>query len=741
MADRGTYVPDLMRLVQHVALNQSGWWEQAIERLILACAYTTGPCGRDQICENARLAAGAEHPSEQITRGLERLLENGSLVEHDHLIRVSEMVKESLRENEDKIRDREDRVRKKFENAAKDRGLADRAEDLWNTLETQLILPIVRYLGARLYELLTASTDIQRTDIASHMDEFLEEHGQEIREFFFEFIDPSDDDIRTFVLRRLNAQYAIDAAALPRDALDRLADQTVVPSRVRILLDTNFLFSVIDLHDNPGNEDATSLLNLVEQVSSRIQLKLYALPITVEEARTVLRDVMFNLKGFRGQPNLAEAARRTNSLGLAARYFEAASTSGAGLSSDDFFGPYESDLLSVLRRKNVELYNTRLDELRIDQDVIDDVLDQAEFQREHRRRGEKSYDANLHDMVLWHFARRERHPSVSSPLDVTIWVATLDFGLLSFDRHKRRSNRAHPPICLEPASLIQLFQFWVPSSSELDEALVGSIRGPLLLLDFDTESEQVTLRILAQLSRYEGAGDLSPDLAVEILTNTALRDRISKSGSREADDEEIVGEELIETMGRLFEERDAARQSALRLDREASVLPTLREKISREELLRAHADRKRGAAEDALERAEKEISELRDRMPALDERVSELETANRDLHGLIDEAEEQRRDRRRLVRFSAYTLGSMLLTIAGGGIAIGVVIPEPWGWLVAVGASMLIMLFGTELAVRDTYLAGSVFAKRVRSVRKAWWAFVIAVVASLVGGVIGSGDG
>ena len=743
VTDPETHQTDLKRLVQHVALNQSGWWEQAIERLILACAYTTGPSGRNEICESVRHAAGAEGPSEQITRGLERLLEAGSLVEHNHIILLSESMKETLRANDDQTRDSEDRVRSKFENAAKEHGLADRADDLWRTLETDLILPIVRNLGARLYELLTASAEIRRNDIAAHMDDFLESHGHEIRKFFFEFIDPNDDDIRAFVLRRLNAQYAIDAAALPRNALDRLANQIAAPSRVRILLDTNFLFSVIDLHDNPGNDEATSLLHLVEQVSPRIQLQLYALPTTVEEARTVLSDVMFRMRGFRGQPNLAEAARRTNSLGLVGRYFEAVSASGGTLSPDDFFGPYESNLLSVLRSKNVELYNAQLDELHLDQEVIDDVHDQAEFQRQYRQRGEKSYEANLHDMVLWHFAHRERQrqPSVSSPLDVTIWVATLDFGLLSFDRHKRRSNRADPPVCLDPTSLIQLFQFWVPSSSELDAALVGSIRGPLLFLNFDTESEQVTLRILAQLSRYEGAGDLSPDLALEILTNAALRDRITKSESREGHDDEIVGDELLETIDRLYEEREVARESALRLDREASRVPTLREQISREESLRTSAERERNSAEEALERAEKAVLELREMVPTRDERILELETTNRELRSLVDVDNERRHDRRRIIRYAVSTLVSILLTIVGGGIAISRVISGPWGWFAAVGVSILIMLFGTEVSLKGTYLADSRFAKRVSSIRKAWWAFGIAVVASLVGGLMGSGDG
>ena len=177
------------------------------------------------------------------------------------------------------------------------------------------------------------------------------------------------------MLRRLNAQYVADATALPAAALDRLAKQRSVPSRVRLMVDTNFLFSILGLHDNPGNEEANKLLQLVDEVRSRVKLQLYVLPITFDETRNVLSDVAVRLTDFRGQPNLAEAAKRTKSLGLAQRYLEAASQSPTNLSAADFFAPYESDLLTVLRSKSVELYNTSLDELRMDQDVIDDVLE------------------------------------------------------------------------------------------------------------------------------------------------------------------------------------------------------------------------------------------------------------------------------------------------------------------------------------------------------------------------------
>ena len=533
-----------------------------MERLVLACAYTVGPTSRGHLCDAARTSTGVDITSERLTEIVECLLQAGSLIEHQESILVSEVIREELHAYEEKTMASEERVRIKFNQAAQDHGLADRRDELWPVLETEVILPTTRYLGARLYELLASGESVSHLDMSSQIQGIDDRYGDRIRDFFYGFIDPTDHDIRAFVLRRLNAQYAADATALPAAALDRLAKQRSVPSRVRLMVDTNFLFSILGLHDNPGNEEANKLLELVDEVRSRVKLQLYVLPITFDETRNVLSDVAVRLTDFRGQPNLAEAAKRTNSLGLAQRYLEAASQSPTNLSAADFFAPYESDLLTVLRSKSVELYNTSLDELRMDQDVIDDVFELSERQRDHRRRGEKSYESNLHDMVLWHFARRERSPSLTSPLEADIWVVTLDYGLLSFERRKLRSEMGQPVICLEPASIIQLFQFWVPSSTQLDEALVGSIRQPLLFLNFGMESEQVTLRILGQLSRFDGAGDLSPDVALEILTNEALRQRISSSAQNTHSDEVVIGEELLEMIHHLQIERDEAREDA-----------------------------------------------------------------------------------------------------------------------------------------------------------------------------------
>ena len=702
---------DLVHLVQHVALNQSGWWEQAMERLILACAYTGGPCSQDDICEAVRASSGVEVTSERLTRSIASLLDIGALVQLDGNIRVSEAVRTDLGLHEEQTLVSETRVRKKFADLAETHELADSIDELWDTLETQIILPIVRHFGARLYALLTSGNDDARNDLASHVGDFLEETDEQLREFYYDFIDPSDDDIRRFVLRRLNAQYVVDAAALSEEALDKLARQDALPSRIRILLDTNFLFSVMGLHDNPGNEEADKLLQLIEQVSSRVTLQLYVLPITIDEARRVLRNIIFKLTQFRGQPNLAEAAQLTHSLGLAGRYFDAARRSAVRLSAEDFFGPYESDLLSVLRNKSVELYNANLDQLRTDQHVIDDIHDQTEFQQLHRTRGEKPYETNLHDMVLWHFAHRERRSTLTSPLEATIWVVTLDYSLLSFDRFKRKSDRRRPPICLEPAAIIQLFQFWVPSSTELDEALVGSIRQPLLLLDFDIESEQITLRILDQLSRFDGAEDLPPDVAVEILTNQALRERISKTHAEDARDETVVGQQLLAMIKAMRNQRDQAKSAA-------------RDHEERERSVRKGANR-----DLEIERSLRTQSE--DQISIMQTRISELERLKVDF---IRKAE-SRHIAWRVMLSSVIAL----VTLAGTRIALEFAIG---GWLAWVSASMmglLVYCVSIEVTLRNTRVADSRTYGLVVRLRKWWIGFVGAVIASLIAGLISQG--
>ena len=749
MNGRASRASDLTRLVQHVALNESGWWQHAVERVVLACAYTLGPSSARDIRDSVTSLCGLPPNSDRISATIENLIDSGSIVDIDDLLRVSEEMRESLARQEADTQSSEQRVLDRFKDLAQHRGLADRIEELWSVMETEVVLPIIGQMGARLYGLLTAPSEEEDENLEVQIAGLLSQYGDQVRSLLTDFLDPNHQDVRGFVLRRLNAQYVVDAAALPHDALLRLSHLNQRTGRIDLFLDTNFVFSVLGLHDNPEDDVANDLLSLVRELRERVNLKLYVLPDTVQEARLVLREVMFSLGNFRGQANLAEAATRFGTTGLTGRYFEEVKRLRTRLTAEEFFGPYESDLVAILRSKSVELYNTDLAHLRVAPEVVDDLLDQEEYQALNRTRGAKPYDANLHDMVLWHFAKSKRDASVESPLDIKAWVVTLDYGLISFDRHKRRSasrprGTFEAPICLDPSSLIQLFQFWVPSSTELEEALVGSVRKPLLFLNFDVESEKVTLRILAQLSRFEGSEGLNPDVVSEILAKSALRDRLSGTSGDDEDDEHIVREEMIEVVQQLGDEleglrtghaHDRARITQLEHRTAAAEAST---ELDEERAARQQVEDAR--AEEAIYRhnLEEQYRSLLNASSSMGERLDALEHTNHDLQQEIDA---QQRRIRKATNWRTGTVASVSALLASGILlASGLVLDELFrpdlGWIAGVCGAALILLVGGDLAIRETDVAQSSWAKHLRRLTRWWWTFLFAIAASLIAGVI-----
>ncbi|HXG70826.1 MAG TPA: hypothetical protein VNJ04_09480, partial [Gemmatimonadaceae bacterium] len=60
-------------------------------------------------------------------------------------------------------------------------------------------------------------------------------------------------------------------------------------------------------------------------------------------------------------------------------------------------------------------------------------------------------------------------------LDASFWIATVDYRFLNFDSRKRRPKRDPIPICVHPTVLIQMLQFWLPRTAELEAALFESL--------------------------------------------------------------------------------------------------------------------------------------------------------------------------------------------------------------------------------------------------------------------------
>lgn len=566
-------------------------------------------------------------------------------------------------------------------------------------------------------------------------------YGSAIRPALFSFLDPRDPVVREFMLRRLCGGFFRQAIALDSNVLEELGRSITALKPTRVFVDTNFLFSLLGLHDNPGNDTARDLKQLLDSLSGPMAIQLYVLPITVDEATRTLREVSAGLRGIRATQSMASVANRLVSAGLASAYFTAAGKDRSGtLTPESFFGPYEQNLPAVLEERGIRVLSTDLESLRRDQQVIDDVHDLIDFQKQRRRQGPKSYEANLHDSVLWNYIKRNRPPSIDSPADATLWICTLDYGLIAFDRRKQHGRRKMP-ICLLPSALIQLIQFWAPRSEALDAALVGAMREPLLFLDFDRESERVTSTILAALSRFENVGDMSPELMYKILTNDALRERIGADQERSSSqDVEYIREALIDETESIKRERDR-----LLSERETLTAQSNAQVGEKDEEL-ALLTKRLGDAERTKADLQRDIEELKvefrehDRQQdaeydRLKEEHEALETDVRSERTAREKAVAKRQDRARLLVLAVSSLLLIFAIAIGAAIGISREVKYAWvAWVLALFAGLCAWLVLVEQVVaRSRSFSNARGHRSIRWLRDRFGRILIALIVSVLG--------
>ena len=700
----------LIPLVHHVQLNKLGWWRRAVQELIVACAFTLGPSSERDIRDQITELCGASPNAALITAAIQQLMNDKQLLLFNDKYHLSEDLRNTIAQRRKEILDSELELLHVFKAQAQRSGLADHAEQLWVELETKVVSPMAQHLGARLYHILAILPQSATTSFEQHVAEYMSDQPPEIRSFIIRFLDPRDTAIRQFVLRRLNARYAVDAAGLPQDTLDRLMRDSQRVASVNLFLDTNVVLSMLDLRDHHENETVKELQRLFASLPSHMAVHLYILPATVYETTQVLTSELSQLEHFRGQPNLARAAV-PHSSGILRRYFEKAAASANWLLPEEYFRPYLSGLHLILRQQGISVFDFDLSDLHTHPEVIEDINYLADIQDQYRPGGAKRYPANRHDAVLWHFTRSKRTNVDDLPLEVNNWLVTLDYGLIRFDQHKRAQSLQDVPVCLEPSSLIQLLQFWVPSSVELNEALVGSVREPLLLLKFDEPSQEVSIRMLNLLSVYEDAIGFPTDLVAQILANDALRERLTELKNDPIREEQLIRDAMMQE----YNEQVVAKQTEIERAREAAA-------AAEGQIAQERADR--------MKMEDKLVEQSRN----LEEKDAEIERLWQEVHQIKQERRDRAAYRRQNYRMGVALALTVILSIVPlyAGALLTQWLSTFGRWFVSVGIAWLVLMSGLELAARGTRFENTRAIEQVSKLNRRWVAYLGILALSVI---------
>lgn len=733
---------EVTALVHHVELHRSGWWDKGVQRLVVAAVWLSDHTpSAEEIQTTLQRDFSLQLNGEKLNTALSALEKQNLLVLlPDGSYRIPdnqrEIFEREIEESEEVAAD----ARDCFINLI--RGMCDKLDpqESWHVFESQFLAPLIKEVGSNAYHLIAGKKMVVDKGL---VDQFLKQFDpafhRNLRELVTAFIDPKKDEVRSYISRMLHARFCVEASGLSETIIDKINTTVGKQIQYRVFVDTNFLFSRLDLHDNPSNSAARELQELITQLKSNLKIQLYIIPATVHEAKSSIASAKFNLSGIPAGTNFSQAALKDGFSGMAKRFLEERLRRGGALSADDWFDPYLKDFITIARGKNIEFFNEDLSKYSTRQDVVDDlnlVLD-AEKRRAVSRR--KSYDKVAHDMTLWHFVNDMRPAHIESPIDARDWVLTVDFRLIGFDEHKKKKSESKIPLCLHPTSLIQLLQFWVPRTKEFEEAMLGSMRLPFLFQEFDIEAERTSLRIIKGLGRFEGCEDIPEQTITRILLNNGLRSRLKAEHPLEAEEEiALIRDALVEE---LKSRAALVEELQLRAEEEAKINLQLQETVQVREAALSSLDTEVQRKNEEVEKLKRQIAEEEARSSAASEKLSAQSTEVSDLKSRLEILEESKEQQSAL--FQYYVILAFIIIISAAGVwQIDRLLPkvaDVVGIVPMKGLSaVIIFVIGhllLELSVGDNPRMSTLWpfkqTKRFRS-----WLWTIVVVGSISGVVI-----
>lgn len=279
MSTSGKLLPtELAALVHHVELNRAGWWDKAVHRLVLAAVWLSEKPPTileiQEIMKNEFCLTLNDTKVRTATAALES---QNILVKLDGpAFRIPEGKRATF---EAEINDAESAtVKAKIYFGELVAELCPRLQsaDTWQTFEADFLAPLIKEVGANAYNLIAGQQlTVDKKLVQRFLRRFDEKLHTALSALVSRFLEPKNDAVRTYVSRLLHATFCVEASGLPEHVIQKLNTSSGRQISFRIFVDTNFLFSILELHENPSNAAASELLDLIATLRGNPKVTLF----------------------------------------------------------------------------------------------------------------------------------------------------------------------------------------------------------------------------------------------------------------------------------------------------------------------------------------------------------------------------------------------------------------------------------------------------------------------------------
>ena len=318
---------------------------------------------------------------------------------------------------------------------------------------------------------------------------------------------------------------------------------------VSIFLDTNFVFGLLRLHDNPLNQVSEELVEAIRE--HQFPFKLFYHERTLREFQSAIRNIRDRMLTYSWTQELSRAATHLNSLStIELRYHEANSRSPVDARA--FLTKYEH-IEELLREKGFTVYREpqrtlgQLDDLDKEQTLLIAKYNGFLVSRggfDHAKR----YRTIEHDMVVWQTVKYLRRQG-SSVLDIGALFLTADQNLYAFDWQKMRQKGETGHVIL-PNQLLQLLRPFLVVTADFDEKFAATFAIP----EFRTVASGYAGAASKVLGYLTTLADVTEETASRILANEVLLGRLRDLSLDAPQFKELIDSELVHDNEKLLKE-------------------------------------------------------------------------------------------------------------------------------------------------------------------------------------------
>lgn len=517
----------------------------------------------DEIIENAKAFFSLTFSREEIERSIDRLVEVGQAERVGDGARLLRGTLDDVDKIVRKAQESEQTIRDEWAAELQANGLVESqdADDAWRALQSYLAALFTRH-GVQTLELIAPefiddeSVDMPASEILDHIvAEMLPKRsrrkGREIVRSFLTDRTPLRDEYLTELLDATFSFFALTVDEETRELLRK----NLPP--LKLLVDTNFLFGLLDLHSNAFVAVSKDVVAVVS--AEKLPFQLYYHPLTVDEFRSVLDFSRRRLAGGRWTSTVSRALLKVGDLsGIDRRYHELNAQHPTLV--DDFFARYDN-LERVLDSHGIKPYRNSYESWLDDEETLNLVSRYKRFIEPN----EKYFTVLRHDIILWRTLRDMRRHD-PGPFGTGAFFLTCDYSLWRFDH--QQLNRGTSGVTVLPNVFMQLLRPFIPRTANFDASFVSTFALP----EFRTirsATGKAVQRVASVIRLY---ADLPEELAEKILSDEVLIKKVSKIREDDPAIVDLIESAIADEALRLKHDRDRLNDELTKQKEETAIV-------------------------------------------------------------------------------------------------------------------------------------------------------------------------